>query len=139
MVNKLRGEIAVDLDKPRVWRLSLRARERIEQLVCTNGATFDSWWTTMKDWKSRDWGILLWAGIARAEEELTIDQVMDLVTDEDLQNFRLEMTKLSMQKLDKLPEELKKKFLEQTGLGNNLEIVLGMLRDSTASQSSSTG
>jgi hypothetical protein len=136
MASRLRGEITLDLDKPRVWRINLLAMERIEQRLKETKPeiNYDMWVATRRDWTVRDYVLLLWAGLARGEPQLSEDDLMEMMDGSDLSKFKMDLMRLEYAAL---PEEAKKNLIDTAD--TTTKLLLGLPEDSGSSPSSSTG
>lgn len=112
MASRFRGEIEIELDKPRIWRINLLAMERIEQQLkqARPDINYDLWTSTMREWSVRDYALLIWAGLARGEPQLSQDDIMELMDGTDLARFKVELMRLQVAAL---PDEAKKNLIDQ--------------------------
>lgn len=112
MANRARGEIALDLDKPRTWCLTWKQIGEIENALSQlrgKRVTWREFCQDFQNWGIADYAMVLWGGLHNEDRNLTLDQVLEMATSSTFQQFVFEFGELLQ---ESIPERLKKKYME---------------------------
>lgn len=130
-----KGDIHIELDTERTWRLTMNARSRMEERLALrpDPIGFDEFLARIDTWSSEDWKQFIWCGMTG--ELITIDVIGDLLTHDQVMAFKLQFTEMNLTSMERamasVSEEFKKKYLQ----GGN---VAEMIREARENQQRST-
>lgn len=108
-MNPFHGEIVINLDKPRTFRLTwneMAAFEALRQSRTGERTSFVKFLANAENWTLEDMRLLLWVGICHEDKSLTEDALGQLLGLRELNEFQLQFAILCR---SALPEDLAKK------------------------------
>ena len=106
-----KGEVIIQLDKTRTWKLSFNELATLEATVATRTGEKKSWVRFLADaanWTSEDYRLFYWVGLRRYDKELTEEQVgewLDADTIEKTLGAMMESLVPESRRQKKVPEE----------------------------------
>lgn len=112
MANHVKGEIVVELDKPRIWRLRARDVAEIEHALEQLEKKRVTWYefrARIQQWSVHDQALVLWAGLRHEDPGITPDFVMDNADYLTLDRFVMDFGERLQ---ENMPEGFKKKAAE---------------------------
>lgn len=114
MANNARGEIKLELDRPRTWVLRWKDIAEIENALTQLNGTKVNWMafrSKIQEWSAHDYAVVLWAGLRHEDPSITPEAVMEMADFTVQDEF---MIKLSECIAEAIPDSIKKKY-QMTG------------------------
>lgn len=112
MANRARGEIALDLDKPRTWFLTWKQIGEIENALLQLRGKRVTWREFCQDfgnWGITEYALVLWGGLHNEDRDLTLDQVLEMADSSTFQQFVCQYGELIN---ESIPDRFRKKYME---------------------------